>query len=153
MAFTTPKAIIDGLYDLIHSLNPDGKAAGGGYEFEPRSEAATWDDVPDSDKDRRFTVENLARAEIQMFGTVNEIDYGGTFQVHIMHNITDDEREGMVRRDADLYQIAEELEKKANWTGLTAVTLIRFNNQTIRRLDDHWYSIMNFRINFTLAAP
>jgi hypothetical protein len=154
MAFTTPKAIIDGLYSLIKSLDPDGKAAGGGYRFEPRSGATTWDDVPDSDKDRRFTIEALTRSEIQMFGTINEIDYGGTCQVHIMHNISKEERDGMVRRDADLYQIAEELEKKANWaTYLTGVSLVRFNSQTIRKLDNHWYSILTFRINFALAAP
>lgn len=153
MAYTTPKAIIDGLYSLIKSLDPDGKAAGGGYEFEPRSGATTWDKVPESDRDRRFTVEALTRSNVQMFGTINEIDYGGTFQVHIMHNISKEERDGMVRRDADLYQIAEELEKKANWTSLTGVSLIRFNNQLIRKLDNHWYTVMNFRINFALAAP
>jgi ATP-dependent RNA circularization protein (DNA/RNA ligase family) len=154
MAYTTPKAIIDGLYDLVKSLDPDGKAAGGGYEFEPRSGAVTWDDAPESDRDRRFTVEALTRNDVQMFGTIDEIDYGGTFQVHIMHNISKEERDGMVRRDADLYQIAEEMEKKANWaTHFTAVSLIRFNNQQMRKLEKHWYTIMTFRINFTLAAP
>jgi len=153
MAHTTAKAIINGLYSLIEGLSPDGETEGGNYEFEPRSEAATWDDVPESDKDRRFTIENLFRNEIQMFGTINEIDYGGTFDVHIMHAVTDDEREGMVRRDADLYQIMEELEKKANWTTLTGVSLIRLNGYTIRRTEDFWYSIITFRINFALAAP
>jgi hypothetical protein len=154
MAFTTPKAIIDGLYDLIKSLDPDGRAAGGGYRFEPRSGAVTWDDVPDSDRDRRFTIEALTRDRPTMIGVISEIDYVGTFQVHIMHNITKEERDGMVRRDADLYQIAEEMEKKANWpTYLPEVFLIRFNNQLVRKLDKHWYTILNFRINFTLAAP
>ena len=155
MAFTTPKAIIDGLYDLIKSLDPDGRAAGGGYRFEPRSGAVTWDDVPDSDRDRRFTVEALTRNDIQMFGTINEIDYVGTFDVHIMHNVTKEERDGMVRRDADLFQIMEELEDKDNFDTMAGVSLIRKDSYTSPKTMDkkHWYSVLRFRINFTLAAP
>jgi hypothetical protein len=156
MAFTTPKAVVDNLYSVIKGLNPDGPAKGGGYRFEPRSGAADWDSVPDSDRDRRFTIENLRRAEIQMFGTISEIDYRGYFDLHIMHNIGKEERDFMVRRDADLYQLMEELEKKANWdASIPGVSLIRLDSYTITRTTDkkQWHSVLRFRINFTLAAP
>ena len=156
MAYTTPKAVVDNLYTVVKGLDPDGPAKGGGYKYEPRSGASDWDSVPESDRDRRFTIENLHRAEIQMFGTINEIDYGGTFDLHIMHNIGKEERDFMVRRDADLYQIMEELEKKANWDGsIPGVSLIRLASYTILRTTDkkHWHSVLKFGINFALAAP
>ena len=154
MAFTTPKAIIDALYSLVKGLNPDGPAKGGGYRFEPRSGAADWESVPESDRDRRFTIEALTRREIQMFGSINEIDYGGTFQLHIMHNVGKEERDFMVRRDMDLFQIAEEMEDKDNFDTIAGLSLIRLNPPfAIRKLEKHWYSVLTFRINFTLAAP
>ena len=154
MAFTTPKAIIDALYSLVKGLNPDGPAKGGGYRFEPRSGAADWESVPESDRDRRFTIEALTRREIQMFGSINEIDYGGTFQLHIMHNVGKEERDFMVRRDMDLFQIAEEMEDKDNFDTIAGLSLIRLNPPfAIRKLEKHWHSVLTFRINFALAAP
>jgi len=153
MAFTTVKAIYDSFYTLIGGLDPDGKAAGGGYEFEPRSEAVSWDKVPESDMDRRFTVENLTRGEIQMFGTINEIDYGGTIQIHIMHAVTDDEREGTTRRDQDLYQICEEMEDKDNFDTMGGISLVRYANTLLQKRGNYWYTILTFKINYTLAAP
>jgi hypothetical protein len=151
MAYTTPKAIIDDLYRLVAGLNPAGKAAGGLYRYEARTESRTWADVPDSDKDRRYTVEGLTRSAVQMFGTIDEIDYGGSVQVQIMHAVTRKERDGMVRRDADLHQIAEELEKKANFPA--GVSLVRLDSQTVTQQGDHWLTVMAFRINYALAAP
>ena len=155
MASTTPAAMYTALRKLIKGLDPDGSAHGGESEFEYAAPGFSWDDVEDraeSDIDRRFTVHDLVRGTPQNFGSPSSYDYDGTIRVTIGHAITDDEAEGETRRDADLFQIIEELEKSGNFP--SGVSLIRFVDQTVSRYDEsHWVSVLAFEMYFTIAAP
>ena len=155
MAYSTPQAILLGISKLIAAQAPAADDHGGCFEFEPRSEATTWEKVADSDKDRRFTVDGLTRDQVTMFGAVSELDCVGTFNVTIMHQVTDDENEGIARRDADLSQIKNAMDKSVNVRAhLTGVSHIRSATQSIQRPEKKfWKSLLQFTIYYSLAAP
>ncbi len=155
MAATTPAAIYLALRKLIKGLDPDGAAHGGESEFFYAAPGFSWDDLErraESDIDRRFTVHSLVRGIPLNFGSPAEYDYDGTIRVTIGHAITDDETEGETRRDTDIYQINEELEKYDNFP--PGVSLVRFIDQIIERYDaDHWKSVLAFELHYSIAAP
>ena len=148
MATTTPQAVLENLRDLIDGLDPRGVAYGNGvYTTIP-----SWESNPEADLDRRFCVHDLARGIPQNFGSPSSYDYDGTVRVSIGHSVLDDENQAGIRRDTDLMQIQEVLEKSANFP--SGMSLIRFMDQIIEREDeDHWRSVLVFEIFFTIAAP
>jgi hypothetical protein len=154
MATTTVTAIYTAFREKILSLDPDGKAHGGAAEFRYAAPGFSWGDMPraESDWDRRFTVDNLRRGKPIGFGIQAHRQYQGTIQVTIGHFVTDDEHEGQVRRDADLHQIAEELEKKSNFP--SGVSPVRLANQvTVKLGGKFWRTVLTFRLQYYLAAP
>jgi hypothetical protein len=149
MAYTTPDALINALAKVVEDLTPTGDAHT--QDEYTRLGEVSWPDRSDSEKDRHFVVSRLSRGIPTMFGTVDEIDYDGSFLVEIGHALLHDETDGVLRRDVDLHQISAALEKKGNFPSGTS--LIRWVGESIFVEEDYWRSVLTFNIWYVLAAP
>lgn len=152
MAYTTLNAIKSELEALITSTDPGGNPYGvGKYKRVPTH--YSWEDKPKARLDRCFSVSDVDRGTPTMFGSIAEIDYAGSFMVRIGHAYTSDMREGDRRRDTDLAQLQQILEKKTNFP--SGVSLVRYDGQTIveRETSKHWITTMTLEIHFALQAP
>lgn len=152
MTYTTTKAIRRSLESLIKGLDPTGlpmgrptyKLAASGFEWGER--------IAKSDVDRKFTVEDIGPGEANTFGLTTEIDYTGRLRIMIGHKKQTNKQDGLERRNTDVIQIQQAVEKKQNFP--SGVSNIRWESLT--ELDDdpeYWVSEIDFRMTFTLQAP
>jgi hypothetical protein len=152
MAYTTLNAIKAAIENLIQSLDPVGDPMGNG-KYARTGDHFSWDDKPNAQFDRRFTAGDIDRGTPTMFGSIAEIDYAGSIRIRIGHAYSSDMRAGDRRRDTDLAQIQQALEKKNNFP--SGVSLVRFDGQVVsdRNVSKHWISTLSFEIHFALQAP
>ena len=152
MAYTTINALREDIEDVIAALNPGGETLGCD-EYVRTGEHWSWDDRAEASLDRAYTVDPVRAMEPTMFGAVDEIDYQGEVEVTIGHVIPANRRDGEMRRDTDLVQIMQALEKKANFP--SGCSLVRhITTDTVEMLESkHWKTIAKYEIHFALAAP
>jgi hypothetical protein len=150
MTYSTSTAIREALESTIAGLDPPGEAKGVG-EYTRAAAGFDWEDRPDIDIDRTFTIELIGDGTPLMFGTISEIDYTGEFTIMIGHAKTADIQDGLDRRNTDIDQIRKNLEKRDNFP--SGVSLMRFVDRTDEETEDYWIDEITFRIVYALVAP
>lgn len=152
MAYTTINALRDDLEGVIEGLNPSGETLGVD-EYLRTGDHWSWDDRAATKADRAYTVGPVNPETPTMFGAVDEIDYQGSVDVVVGHVIPNNRRDGEMRRDTDLTQIMQALEKKANFP--SGCSLVRHvTTDTVEQTEGkYWKSTMTFEVHFALAAP
>ena len=151
MATTTLNAIRDSLISTIEGLDPSGKAWKRG-KYREGGRGFSWEVRERANYDRRFTVEDLKGGEPTFYGVTAETDYNGSVIIRIGHKITDDRKASIERRDTDLQQIRQNLEKMSNFP--TGVSVVRLSSQeTVEfREISYWLTNQVFNLHFTLAS-
>ena len=147
---TTITAIRTALEATISGLTPVGTAYGR-TAFVRSSEFISWDDKPESDIDREFSIGDVPPGDPMQFGIISEILYDTSFEITVGHAIPDDHYAGIARRDDDLTQIAQALNAKSNFPA--SVYLIRTASDPMIKIDgDFWITRIRFRIIYSRAV-
>lgn len=152
MSSTTTPAIRASIVATIKGLAPAAKHFRHNT-YREASPTQEWKDRPGADIDREFTVEAIQATEAPvMFGMSTENDYSGVMTIKIGHAKTANRNDGVDRRDADLHQIAANLEKSANFpTGVFLIRRQSWDSADFQEL--YWLTTMKFFVNFTMTAP
>lgn len=142
-------AVRDAVEDLIIGLTP-AKPHERRTTFKKASGATDWPERIGSDFDREFTVEAITMNEPLFFGKTSETDYNGQIEIIIGHTQTRDRRTGIIRRDEDLQNIKENMEKSGNFP--SGVSLMRSSGWESIDIDKYWLTRMTFEIFVTLDS-